>query len=59
MFVSVPFLVVGAIVLLLIGMLLGGSVTVGSSADIYQDGYMAGYHAASDDLPEPRLVGEE
>ena len=67
MFVSIPFLVFGAAVLLLIGALLGGSVRVGSAADhrsaaeIWDDGFERGYSACLTDkgLDEPRLIGEE
>ncbi|NIV36223.1 MAG: hypothetical protein GWN58_44285 [Anaerolineae bacterium] len=56
--------IAGPLLAFLAGALIGSSVRTGSDSDVWSQGYWAGHYAAKnaellDDLPEPRLVGEE
>jgi len=73
MFVSIPWLIFGAALLLLVGIFLGSCNRLGADADsaqppkdIWNDGFWYGYQAAQDEQlrqlvnpASPPLVGEE
>ena len=62
MFVSVPFLVAGCAILLLVGICIGGYVGAMVKAALWEDGFWHGYAAskAADEIAGKVLfVGEE
>ena len=57
MFVPITWLIVVPILCLVAGMVLGSCVGPGSDHDAWSDGYLAGYHAAMNELHQMENLG--